>query len=68
MQIERIGNNEIAITISSSINRFGRQRLIRHLRSLEATAKRKVKQSDIDKLADEVNTSWLAKNKHRFVK
>jgi len=34
---------------------------------LEATSKSKAKQSDIDKLADEVNTNWWNKNKHRFI-
>jgi hypothetical protein len=35
---------------------------------LEATSKSKAKQSDVDKLADEVNASWWAKNRKRFTK
>lgn len=35
---------------------------------LEATTKSKTKQSDIDRLAGEVDRRWWAKNKRRFTK
>ena len=68
MQIETKSNNQLTITISSSVDKFGLQRVIDYLKYLEATAKSNVKQSDIDKLADEVNTEWWEKNKSRFIK
>ncbi len=68
MIIERVENNKIVITFSSNFDMFGIQRLIDYGRYLEATSKSKAKQSDIDKLADEVNESWWNKNKHRFSK
>ena len=68
MIIERVENNKIVITFSSNVDIFGIQRLIDYGRYLEATSKSKVKQADIDKLADEVNETWWNKNKHRFSK
>jgi hypothetical protein len=68
MYIEQVKNNQITITLSSSVDSFGLQRLIDYLKYLEATAKSKAKQTDVDKLADEVNASWWAKNSKRFIK
>lgn len=68
MLIERPNNNQITITVSSSIDSYGLQRLIDYAQYLEATAKSKAKQSDVDKLADEVNAKWWAKNRKRFIK
>ena len=68
MLIENIDNNKITITLSSSIDKFGLQRLIDYVKYLEATAKSVAKQSDIDQLADEVNAEWYQKNKSRFIK
>ncbi|MFZ4061442.1 MAG: hypothetical protein ACOYK5_09480 [Bacteroidia bacterium] len=68
MLIKRTNNNEITITVSSSVDSFGLQRLIDYVKYLEATAKSKAKQSDVDKLADEVNDAWWTKNRKRFIK
>ena len=68
MLIERTNNNQITITVSSSVDSFGLQRLIDYVKYLEATSKSKAKQSDIDNLADEVNASWWANNRKRFIK
>ncbi|HUZ57260.1 MAG TPA: hypothetical protein VMU83_00590 [Hanamia sp.] len=68
MLIERTSNDQITITISSSVDSFGLQRLIDFMKYLEATAKSKAKQSEVDKLADEVNASWWEKNRKRFIK
>jgi hypothetical protein len=68
MLIERTGNNQITITLSSSVDSFGLQRMIDYAKYLEATANSKAKQSDVDKLADAVNASWWAKNRKRFIK
>ena len=61
MTIERTCNNQIIITVSSSVDSFGLQRLIDYMKYLEATAKSKAKQTDVDKLADEVNALWWEK-------
>lgn len=68
MLIERINNDQITITVSSAVDSFGLQRLIDYVKYLEATAKSRAKQSDIDRLADQVNSSWWKKNRKRFVK
>jgi len=68
MVIERNDNKQITITVSSEIDSFGLQRLIDYVKYLEATSKSKAKQSDIDKLADQVNSGWWAKNSKRFIK
>ena len=68
MLIVRTNNNQIKITVSSSIDSFGLQRLIDYVKYLESTAKSKVKQSDVDQLADEVNASWWKKNRKRLTK
>ncbi|MES2703163.1 MAG: hypothetical protein V4649_11015 [Bacteroidota bacterium] len=68
MLIERAENNQITITVSSSVDSFGLQRAIDYLKYLEATAKTKAKQKDADKLANEVTTAWWAKNRKRFIK
>jgi len=66
MMIENVDNNKITITVSSSVDKFGLQRIIDYLKYLEATSTSKAKQSDIDKLADDVNSSWWEANKSRF--
>ena len=68
MIIERSKKNKLTITVSSSIDSYGLQRLIDYAKYLEATSKSKARQSDVDKLADEVNASWWAKNKKRFIR
>jgi hypothetical protein len=68
MVIERTNKNKLTITLSSSINSYGLQRLIDYVKYLEATSKSKAKQADVDKLADEINSSWWIKNKKRFIK
>ena len=68
MLIERTKNDTITISLSSSVDKFGLQRLIDYAKYLETTAKSKAKQADVDKLADEVNAEWWAKNRKRFIK
>ena len=67
MLIERNTKDQITITVSSSLDSFGLQRLIDYIKYLEATSKTKAKQSAVDKLADEVNTSWWERNRDRFL-
>lgn len=68
MLVERTNNDKIIITLSSTIDSFGLQRLIDYVKYIEATSKSKAKQSDVDKLADEVNASWWAGSRKRFIK
>lgn len=68
MIIERTNNNKLVITVSSSVDSYALQRLIDYVKYLEATSKSKARQTDADKLADEVNATWWAKNKRRFTK
>jgi len=68
MIVERKENDQITITVSSSVDSYGLQRLIDYVKYLEATANTKVKQADVDKLANEVNASWWKKNRKRFLK
>jgi hypothetical protein len=68
MLIEQINNKQITITVSSSVDSFGLQRLIDYIKYLEATSNSKVNQKDIDTLSDEVNASWWAENRSRFIK
>jgi hypothetical protein len=68
MLIERPNNNQITITVSSSVDSFGLQMLIDYVRYLEETSKSKTKQSDVDKLAAELNESWWKKNNKKFLK
>lgn len=68
MLIERTDNNQITISVSSSIDSFGLQRLLNYIKYLEATANSKAKQTVVDKLADETNATWWKKNQKHFVK
>jgi uncharacterized protein YlaN (UPF0358 family) len=68
MIVERTSNNQIIISLSSDTDKFGVQRLIDYAKYLDITSKSKAKQIDVDTLANEVNTDWWNKNKHRFIK
>jgi predicted trehalose synthase len=68
MLVERIAKNQISISFSPETDTLGIQRLIDYAKYLDATSLSQVNQSDIDNLADEVNTNWWNKNKHRFLK
>ena len=68
MVLERVANNQIAISLSAGIDVFGVERLINYAKYLEATSDSQVRQADVDKLADEVSANWWNKNKQRFLK
>ena len=61
-------NNNIVISLSSSVDSFALQRLLNYVKYLESTTSSSAKQSDIDKLADDMNESWWLKNGKKFVK
>jgi hypothetical protein len=68
MLIEKSKGNQLTITISSSFDSFGLQRLIDYIKYLEAASKSKAKQADVDKLANEINQTWWEQNRHKFIK
>lgn len=59
--------DQILIKISPKVNAFGFQRIMDYLEYLEITSKSKARQSDADKLANELNQSWWEKNKASFI-
>ena len=65
MIIERT-SNQIVIKVSPEVDSFGFQRIMDYLEYLEITSKSKATQEDADKLADELNENWWAKNRNRF--
>jgi predicted trehalose synthase len=67
MIIERT-SNQIVIKVSPGVDSFGFQRIMDYLEYLEITSKSKANQDDADKLADELNENWWAKNRNRFIK
>jgi hypothetical protein len=40
---------------------------LNYLKYLKTTSKSKAKQSDVNELAEEINASWWAKNKKKFI-
>jgi predicted trehalose synthase len=67
MIVERT-SNQIVIKVSPHVDTFGFQRIMDYLDYLEITSKSKATQDDADKLADELNENWWAKNRNRFIK
>jgi predicted trehalose synthase len=67
MIIERT-DNQIIIKLSPQLDPSGLQRIMDYLEYLELTSKSKVSQKDADKLADELNENWWAKNRNKFIK
>jgi DeoR/GlpR family transcriptional regulator of sugar metabolism len=59
--------DQILIKISPKVDAFGFQRIMDYLEYLEITSKSKAKQSDADKLANELNQVWWEKNKNSFI-
>lgn len=67
MLIEK-NNKNIVISLSSGVDSFALQRLLNYVKYLESTASSSAKQSDIDKLADDVNETWWLRNGKKFLK
>jgi len=67
MVIEKVNSKKVVLSLNAGVDLFGVQRLLNYAKYLDATAQSKVKQSDVDKFADEVSSSWWAKNKERFL-
>jgi hypothetical protein len=67
MIIERT-SKEILLKISPNVDKFGIERVLEYIEYLELTSSQIVNQSDVDKLADELNETWWKQNKNRFLK
>jgi hypothetical protein len=67
MIVERT-SSQIVIKISPKVDKFGFQRIMDYIDYLEITSKSKATQTDADRLADELNANWWAKNRKRFIK
>jgi ribosomal protein L7/L12 len=67
MIVERT-NDQIVIKLSRNVETFGLQRIMDYLEYLEITSKTTATQEDADKLADELNENWWAKNRKKFIK
>lgn len=68
MKIKR-QNNELTISIPDNIMSLSEiQELIDYIKFRSITSKSKASQKDIDNLSKEIDESWWAKNKPKFVK
>ena len=59
--------NEIIITISSSVNLEDIQKSLDFIRYKEILSKSKATQADADQLAAQINSDWWHKNKDKYV-
>ncbi len=60
-------DNEIIIRISSDVDLQEIQKSLDYIRYKELVSKSTATQTDIDKLAAEVNQGWWDKNKHKYI-
>ncbi len=67
MQIERT-NKEVIIRLPTTVDTEDLQDFLDYARYKELASKFSVSQAQVDKLAGQVNKSWWAKNRKRFVK
>ncbi|MFN4253730.1 MAG: hypothetical protein ACK4Q5_01845 [Saprospiraceae bacterium] len=66
MTIERIAD-EIVIRVPASLDIERVQQFLNYLTYKELVAESRATQEDIDQLARDVNKSWWAKNKHKYL-
>jgi hypothetical protein len=59
---------EIIIRLPASINTEDLQDLLNYTRYKELTAKIKITQDEVDKLAAELNKDWWTENRNKFIK
>jgi len=67
MLIERT-NKEVIIRLPASVNTGDLQDIVDYARYKEITSKFKVSQKKVDKLAEDINKGWWAKNRKRLIK
>ncbi len=67
MIVERT-NKEVIIRLPASVDMEDLQGFLNYARYKEITSGFEVSQKIVDKLADEVNSNWWAKNRKRLIK
>lgn len=67
MQIERT-KNEVIIRLPATVDTEDLQDFLDYARYKELTSKVSVSQTQVDKLAGQVNKSWWTKNRKRYMK
>jgi hypothetical protein len=67
MLVERT-SKEVIIRLSASVDTEELQDLLNYARYKELTAKFKIDQAEVDKLAKQVKTGWWKKNRNKLIK
>lgn len=67
MQIERT-KKEVIIRLPATVDTEDLQNFLDYARYKELTSKFSVSQTQVDKLAKQINKSWWTKNRKRFTK
>lgn len=67
MLVERT-KNEVIIRLPASVDIEDLQDFLNYARYKELTGDFKIEQKEVDKLADQVNTKWWAKNRSTLIK
>lgn len=67
MLVERT-NKEVIIRLPASVDTEDLQDFLNYARYKELTADFKTDQKEVDKLTEQINSQWWAKNKSKLVK
>lgn len=67
MLVERTAK-EVIIRLSATVDTEDLQEFLNYARYKELTSGFEVPQSEVDKLSDEINAKWWAKNKSKLTK
>lgn len=67
MLVERT-SKEVIIRLPASVDTEDLQDFLNYARYKELTATFKADQKDVDKLANDINAKWWAKNRNRLIK
>ena len=67
MLVKRI-KNEVIIRLPASVDMEDLQDFLNYARYRELTEDSKVEQNEVDKLSDQVNAKWWAKNRSTLIK
>lgn len=67
MLVERT-RKEVIVRLPATVDTEDLQDFLNYARYKELTADFKVEQKEVDKLAEQINTKWWAKNRSKLVK
>ena len=67
MVVERT-SKEVIVRLPATVDTEDLQDFLNYARYKELTARFKVDQKEVDKLADQINAKWWAKNRDKIVK